>query len=158
MLYRAFTGTCNASQETLQWRHNEQHGVSNHQPHDCLLSRLFRRRSKKTSQLRATGLCAGIHRWPVNSSHKGPITRKMFPFDDVIMDLHMIRAKLNFVVVWHQSILPISFRVNSLTLVYSCPVPMQIILNNIWINKLRGSTRDWRNRNTEIYWNAPMQN
>ena len=27
----------------------------------------------------------GIHRWPVNSPHKRPITRKMFPFDDVIM-------------------------------------------------------------------------
>ena len=27
----------------------------------------------------------GIHRWPMNSSHKGPVTRKMFPFDDVIM-------------------------------------------------------------------------
>ena len=26
-----------------------------------------------------------IHRWPVNSSHKWPVTRKMFPFDDVIM-------------------------------------------------------------------------
>ena len=27
----------------------------------------------------------GIHRWPVNSPHKGPVTRNMFPFDDVIM-------------------------------------------------------------------------
>ena len=27
----------------------------------------------------------GIHRWPVNSPHKKPVTRKMFPFDDVIM-------------------------------------------------------------------------
>ena len=27
----------------------------------------------------------GIHRWPVNSPHKGPVTRKMFPFDDIIM-------------------------------------------------------------------------
>ena len=27
----------------------------------------------------------GIHQWPVNSPHKGPATRKMFPFDDVIM-------------------------------------------------------------------------
>ena len=27
----------------------------------------------------------GIHREPVNSPHKGPVTRKMFPFDDVIM-------------------------------------------------------------------------
>ena len=28
----------------------------------------------------------GIHRWPVNSPHKGPVTRKMFPFDDVKFD------------------------------------------------------------------------
>ena len=27
----------------------------------------------------------GIHQWPVISLHKGPVTRKMFPFDDVIM-------------------------------------------------------------------------
>ena len=27
----------------------------------------------------------GIHRWPVNSPYKGPVTRKMFPFDDVIV-------------------------------------------------------------------------
>ena len=27
----------------------------------------------------------GIRRWPANSSHKWPVTRKMFPFDDVIM-------------------------------------------------------------------------
>ena len=27
----------------------------------------------------------GIHRWPVNSPRKWPVTRKMFPFDDVIM-------------------------------------------------------------------------
>ena len=44
---------------TLQWRHNGLNGVSNHQPHDCLPNRLFRRRSKKTSKLRVTGLCAG---------------------------------------------------------------------------------------------------
>ena len=31
----------------------------------------------------------GIHRWPVNSPHKGPVTRKMFPFDEVIMWYHM---------------------------------------------------------------------
>ena len=27
----------------------------------------------------------GIHRWPLNSLHKGPVKRRMFPFDDVIM-------------------------------------------------------------------------
>ena len=42
-----------------QWRHNGRNSFSNHQPHDCLLNRLFRRRSKKTSKLRVTGLCAG---------------------------------------------------------------------------------------------------
>ena len=42
-----------------QWRHNGRDGVSNHQPHDCLLNRLFGRRSKKTSNLRVTGLCVG---------------------------------------------------------------------------------------------------
>ena len=43
----------------------------------------------------------GIHRWPVNFPHKWPVTRKMFPFDDVIMlfvpqsgvcDSHLIHA------------------------------------------------------------------
>ena len=43
----------------LQWRHKRRDSVSNHQPHDCFLKRLFRRRSKKTSKLRVTGLCEG---------------------------------------------------------------------------------------------------
>ena len=43
----------------LRWRHNGCNSVSNHQPHHCLLNRLFRRRSKKTSKLPVTGLCAG---------------------------------------------------------------------------------------------------
>ena len=44
---------------SLRWRHNDHAGVSNHQPPGCLLNRLFRRKSKKTSKLRVTGLCAG---------------------------------------------------------------------------------------------------
>ena len=44
---------------TLEWRHNEHDSVSDHQPHDCLLNRLFRHWSKKTSKLRVTSLCAG---------------------------------------------------------------------------------------------------
>ena len=69
----------------LHWRHNDHDSVSNHQPHGCLLNLLFRRRSKKTSKLRVTGLYVGNSPGPVNSPHKGPVTRKMFPFDDVIM-------------------------------------------------------------------------
>ena len=47
------------SQFPLQWRHNGRDGVPNHQPKDCLLNRLFWRRSKKIPKLRVTGLCAG---------------------------------------------------------------------------------------------------
>ena len=43
----------------LQWRYNELDGVSNHQPYDRLLKRLFRSRSKKASKLRVTGRCKG---------------------------------------------------------------------------------------------------
>ena len=81
---------------SLQWCHNERDGVWNHQHLNCLLNRLFRCRPKKTSMLCITGLCevnfwvwvwvwvwVWIHRWPVDSPHKGPITRKMF--DGVIM-------------------------------------------------------------------------
>ena len=44
---------------TLRWRHNGCDSVPNHQPRECLLRRLIRRTSKKTSKLRVTGLCAG---------------------------------------------------------------------------------------------------
>ena len=64
-----FTATFSSS---IQWGHNEHDGVSNHQRLDCLLSRLFR--------------------WPVNSPHKGPVTRKMFPFGDVIMLYNPLRT------------------------------------------------------------------
>ena len=45
--------------ELLQWRHNDRDGISNHQPYDCFLNRLFRLRWKKTSKLCVTGLCEG---------------------------------------------------------------------------------------------------
>ena len=59
---------------TLQWRHSENDGVSIHQRRDCLLNRLFRRRSEKISK-------------PVTGEfpHKGPVTRKVYLSDDVII-------------------------------------------------------------------------
>ena len=78
---------------TLHWRHNDLDGVSNHQPYGCLLNRVFGRRSKKTSKLCVTGLCAGNSPGLVNSlhsPHEGPATLKMFPFDDVIMNAESI--------------------------------------------------------------------
>ena len=59
------TCSCHIGIYSLQWRHNGHDNISNHQPHDYLLIGFFRRRSKKTSKLRVTGLrvllaiCAG---------------------------------------------------------------------------------------------------
>ena len=64
--------------QPLEWRHYERDGVSNHPPRDCLLNRLFKTHIKETSNLRVLAFVRGIHRWPVNSPHKGSVTRKMF--------------------------------------------------------------------------------
>ena len=72
---------------TLLWSHNERDGVSNHQPHDCLLNRLFKAQIKEHQSSGSLPFVRGIHRWTVNSPHKGPVTRKMLPLDDVIMNL-----------------------------------------------------------------------
>ena len=45
----------------------------------------------------------GIHRWPVNSPHKWPVTRRIFPFDDVIM-LRCLQWRLS----WHNDIFTFS--------------------------------------------------
>ena len=52
-------------------------------PASPLFTRLFGRRSKKTSKLRVTSSIWGIHRGPADSPHKWPVTRKMRQFDDV---------------------------------------------------------------------------
>ena len=61
----------------LQLGHNERDGVSNHQPHDCLLSRLSGAGQRKHQSSASLAFVWGIHRWPVNSPHKGLITRKI---------------------------------------------------------------------------------
>ena len=76
--------------QAIPWRHNERDGVSNHQPHDCLRNRLFKWRSKKTPKLRITGLCA----------HKGPVTREMFPFDDVNVKWAIRYQKISWAFGW----------------------------------------------------------
>ena len=90
---------------SLQWRQNGRDSVSNHQPRECLLSRLIRHISKKTSKLRVTGLCVGNSPGPMNSPHEGPVARKMFPFDDVIM-LWTKWSALHHVDVWQHQYKP----------------------------------------------------
>ena len=82
--------------DTLQWRHNGRDGVSNHQPRDCFLNRLFRRRSKKTSKLRVTGLCAGTSPATGEFSTQRASNAEMFPFDDVIMKHSIPRQEWHF--------------------------------------------------------------
>ena len=66
---------------------NERDGVLNRRRLDCFTQPFVQAQIKKTSRLRVTGLCEGIHRWPVNSPHKEPVTWKMLSFDDVIVFL-----------------------------------------------------------------------
>ena len=76
---------CAVVNQALHWRHDGRDSVSNLQPYDCLLIRLFRRRSRKHQSSASLAFVWEIHRGPVNSPHKWPVTRKMFRFDDVIM-------------------------------------------------------------------------
>ena len=74
---------------SLQWLHNECDGISNHQPHDGFYSTVYSRADQRKHQSSASlAFARGIHWWPVNSPHKGPLTRKRFPFDDIIMLVH----------------------------------------------------------------------
>ena len=57
--YALFYPTYTTPKLQLRWRHNGCDGVSNDQPHHCLVNSLFGRRSKKTSKFRVTGLCVG---------------------------------------------------------------------------------------------------
>ena len=83
----AVTGSSGVSHcnklRSLQWRHNKRNGISNHRRHNCLPNHLSRRR--KHQSFTSLAFVRGIHQWPVNSQHKGPVTQKMFPFNYVIM-------------------------------------------------------------------------
>ena len=85
----------------LQWRHKELDGVGNHRRLYCLLNRLFRLKSKKTSKLRLTGLCEGTPSVTVVSPYKGTVMQNMFPFDDAMMtescSLGLIDAKSSLI-------------------------------------------------------------
>ena len=79
------------TQNTLQWRHNERGGVSNHRLLDCLLNRLFRRRWK-TSKLCVNGLCEGNS--PVTSEF--PSQRASYAENVSIWWRHHLRQPVTF--------------------------------------------------------------
>ena len=81
---------------TLLWRHNGHSSVSNHSL-TIVYATVYSDADQSKHQTSASlAFVRGIHRGPVNSPHKGPVTRKMFPFDDVIMK-HML-VVLNYFV------------------------------------------------------------
>ena len=116
---------------SLQWRHNEHDGVSNHQPHACLLNRLSRRRSKKTSKLRVTGLCAGNSPGTGEFPAQRASNAERFPFDDVIM----MKKSVIYHVSCHNYITPIlnwySIIINIIDYIVGCFVLCQMTGNQI---------------------------
>ena len=65
----------------------------------------------------------GIHRGPVNSPHKGPVKRKMFPFDDVIMCLPLRLCVASWVTMVVRSDLGLTMaRAQVLSIWTSCTV------------------------------------
>ena len=74
---------------------------------------MFSCRWKKISKLCVTGLCGRIHRWPVNSPLKGPVTRKMF---------HLMTSSWNFIdtlfLLTNVSLISGSFVVGNIYLTY----------------------------------------
>ena len=63
----------NKKGHTLQWRHNERDD-------GCRHNRFVQALIEETSKAPRHWPLWGNHRWPVNSPHKGPVTRSMFPF------------------------------------------------------------------------------
>ena len=69
----------------LRWRHNWRDGVSKHQARDVYSTVYWGADQRKHQSSASLAFVRGIHRWPVNSPHKGPVTRVMFPFHYIIM-------------------------------------------------------------------------
>ena len=57
---------------------------------------------RKNQSSASLAFVRGIHRWPVNSPHKEPVTRRMLPFDDVIMQWSISNdlPQKRFLIVW----------------------------------------------------------
>ena len=81
----------------------------------------------------------GIHRGPVNSPHKGPVTRKMFPFDDVTMMFNRAYRPgcyfadyISFVHHLQVKSLQLVWRSDTLTCIYHLQVPDLLQILTTW--------------------------
>ena len=86
VLHLAASHNNHNNHKALRWRHSGSDSVSNHSL-TIVYSTVYSDADLSIHQSSASlAFVRGIHRWPVNSPHKWPVTRKMFPFDDVIME------------------------------------------------------------------------
>ena len=100
IIHRLWNVTCMTYDEwPLLWRHNELDGVSIDRRLDCLFNRCAGADQRKHQSSASLPFVRGIHRWALKSRPKGPVTRKLFPFDDVIMlckiELKMEASQVN---------------------------------------------------------------
>ena len=70
----------------LQWRDNELDGVSNTSLMIVYWTVYSDADQRKHQSSVSLAFVRGSPRWRMNSPHKGPVTRNLFPFDDVIME------------------------------------------------------------------------
>ena len=81
----------------LQWRHNGAMVSQITSPtivYSVVYSGVDQRKYQSSASL---AFARGIHLWPVISLHKGPVTRKMIPFDDVIMVFQRLKDSLDYI-------------------------------------------------------------
>ena len=138
---------------TLRWRHNDYDGVSNHQPLDCLLECLFSRRSKNHQSSASPAFVRGIHRWPVNSPHKGPVTRKSFHLM-YIMHLHLLLSSTYDIKCVCTCVCDLA--IVSVNLLWKLPVQLVMKMSSIrtfsfqWTADLWESSRAYKGRRIRI--------
>ena len=96
---------------TLRWRRNDR-DASQITSLTIVYSTVYSDADQRKHQSSASlAFVRGIHRGPVNSPHKWPVTRKMFPFDDVIMTYQFLRCtrlQVNMNSIWRPKNIPIS--------------------------------------------------
>ena len=106
---------------------------------------------RKHQSLVSLAFGRGIHRWPVNSPHKGPVMRKMFPFDDIIMHLRL-GCCLCPISQWvWQKIPSTNFANEQLGRVFIFLLFLQVTIDHLWIEI---STAGNEHRHTNLLWHS----
>ena len=109
--FPALAGPDRDNHTPSQWRHNEPDGISNHRRLDYLFNHLFRRRTKKTSKLRVTGLFEGNPRVAGGFPPQRASNAKKFPIDGIIMPVTLLifSTSLQIASSWYRPSVGISW-------------------------------------------------